>query len=144
MRVGLTNLLFFSPDINMNQTKRKRSSYDLRCRAPARTEVPAPQVCQTVIIRNSDSNKETFWTCCTSCKFKFMYHRNFVNKILRCRKCSKNFTGYELDAESIPSAANIHSIKQMELSAKTNKIAGIYCSLSISYTDDIFFLVTSF
>ncbi|XP_063941691.1 uncharacterized protein LOC108200816 isoform X3 [Daucus carota subsp. sativus] len=114
---------FSNADINMNQTKRKRSSYDLRCRAPARTEVPAPQVCQTVIIRNSDSNKETFWTCCTSCKFKFMYHRNFVNKILRCRKCSKNFTGYELDAESIPSAANIHSIKQMELSAKTNKIA---------------------
>ncbi|KAK1400962.1 hypothetical protein POM88_000567 [Heracleum sosnowskyi] len=52
---------FSNADASMNQTKRKRSSYNLRCRSPVRTELPAPQVHQTVTSKNSDGDG-TFWT----------------------------------------------------------------------------------
>lgn len=121
---------YFFPDTSMNQTKRKRSSYNLRCRAPARTECPSPQVHETVKNNNSDSD-ETFWTCCMSCKYKFKYHKIFVNNILKCRRCSQYFTGYELNAESIPPESDVCSAKHMNFSANTDGIAG---------TVDLFFI----
>lgn len=125
----------------MNQNKRKRSSYNLRCRTPVGTECPAPQVHQTVTNKNTDSG-ETFWTRCTSCKYKFMYQKNLLEIVLKCSRCSKCYIAYELDAESTPPESEVPSIKHMKISANTDKIAGInslhtgpYC-----YSVNLFFV----
>lgn len=143
-------IILFLTDVSVNQTKRKRSSYDLRCRGPERPKLPALQMYQTVINKNSDGG-ETFWTCCTSCKFKFKYHKIFVNNVLKCRTCSKNFTAYELDAESTPPESDVQSVKQMVFFTKTKKSAGMNssqegrycCSVDLYFIDKIIFVVTS-
>ncbi|XP_051148624.1 uncharacterized protein LOC127263569 [Andrographis paniculata] len=37
----------------------------------------------------------SFWTCCPYCSIKYQYHRRFVNTLLVCQTCFKNFTGCE-------------------------------------------------
>ncbi|XP_074375348.1 uncharacterized protein LOC141717138 isoform X3 [Apium graveolens] len=112
-------------DTSMNQTKRKRSSYNLRCRTPARTECPAPQVHQTVTNTNSDGSEE-FWTHCTSCKYKFKYQKNLLNILIKCSRCSECYIAYELNAESIPPESKI--LKHVKFSANTDKFAGMNSS----------------
>ncbi|XP_074375346.1 uncharacterized protein LOC141717138 isoform X1 [Apium graveolens] len=116
---------FSNADTSMNQTKRKRSSYNLRCRTPARTECPAPQVHQTVTNTNSDGSEE-FWTHCTSCKYKFKYQKNLLNILIKCSRCSECYIAYELNAESIPPESKI--LKHVKFSANTDKFAGMNSS----------------
>ncbi|KAF3639814.1 hypothetical protein P3S67_018746 [Capsicum chacoense] len=44
----------------------------------------------------SSAMQETFWTQCPSCKVRYQYYTAYVNSTLRCRKCSKTFTAYNL------------------------------------------------
>ncbi|KAK1400963.1 hypothetical protein POM88_000568 [Heracleum sosnowskyi] len=88
-----------SAETSKNPIKRKRTS--LRRRRRTNTELPAPQVSQTVVNQNSDGT-ETFWTLCAHCQFIFQYTKLVVNKELTCTHCSNKFTAYELDAASSP------------------------------------------
>ncbi|XP_075109669.1 uncharacterized protein LOC107791701 [Nicotiana tabacum] len=44
----------------------------------------------------------TFWTGCPFCNIRYQYYRNFVNKALRCQKCSKPFIAYDLGSQGAP------------------------------------------
>lgn len=125
----------------MNHNKRKRSSYNLRCRTPVRTECPAPEVHQIVTDKNSDSN-ETFWTRCKSCKYYFKYQKILLRQVLKCNRCSKCYIAYEVDANSIPPESEVPSAKHMKFSANTDEIAGINSSHACRYcySVNIFFI----
>ncbi|KAG8367209.1 hypothetical protein BUALT_Bualt16G0048800 [Buddleja alternifolia] len=45
---------------------------------------------------------EGFWTSCPFCSSRYQFDRKYVNVILRCQKCLKNFTGYEISVQGVP------------------------------------------
>ncbi|KAF3632303.1 putative aspartic proteinase-like protein 2-like [Capsicum annuum] len=45
---------------------------------------------------------ETFWTGCPFCNIRYQYYRSFVNRSLRCQKCSKPFIAYDLGSQGAP------------------------------------------
>ncbi|PHU09272.1 hypothetical protein BC332_21132 [Capsicum chinense] len=45
---------------------------------------------------------ETFWTGCPFCNIRYQYYRSFVNRALRCQKCSKPFIAYDLGSQGAP------------------------------------------
>ncbi|KAL0426846.1 UNVERIFIED_CONTAM: Chaperone protein dnaJ 49 [Sesamum latifolium] len=50
--------------------------------------------------------QEVFWTSCPFCSIKYQYPRKLVNTTLRCLKCLKNFTAYEISAQGVASGSN--------------------------------------
>ncbi|KAG8376172.1 hypothetical protein BUALT_Bualt09G0035600 [Buddleja alternifolia] len=52
---------------------------------------------------NPSVRQDVFWTCCPYCNIRYMYHRECLNKHLRCQTCAKLFTGYEIGAQNVPS-----------------------------------------
>ncbi|KAK8966001.1 hypothetical protein KSP40_PGU019081 [Platanthera guangdongensis] len=42
------------------------------------------------------SRTETFWTKCSSCSVRFLYHQNNMNKKVKCKKCFHIFAAYDL------------------------------------------------
>ncbi|XP_015062003.1 uncharacterized protein LOC107007754 [Solanum pennellii] len=50
----------------------------------------------------SSAMQETFWTQCPSCKIRYQYYSTYVNSTLRCQKCSKSFTAYNLGFQGAP------------------------------------------
>ncbi|XP_057768239.1 uncharacterized protein LOC130988427 [Salvia miltiorrhiza] len=53
--------------------------------------------------------QEVFCTSCPFCSLKYQLDRKFVNKNLRCQKCTKTFTGYETGAQGIPEGVPLAS-----------------------------------
>lgn len=50
----------------------------------------------------SSAMPETFWTGCPFCSIKYQYYRSFVNRALRCQKCSRPFIAYDLGSQGAP------------------------------------------
>ncbi|XP_059302862.1 uncharacterized protein LOC132055010 [Lycium ferocissimum] len=50
----------------------------------------------------SSAVPETFWTGCPFCSIRYQYYRSFVNRALRCQKCSKPFIAYDLGSQGAP------------------------------------------
>ncbi|CAN4108661.1 unnamed protein product [Withania somnifera] len=50
----------------------------------------------------SSAMPETFWTQCPSCQIRYQYYSTYVNSVLRCQKCSKTFTAYNLGSQGAP------------------------------------------
>ncbi|MCE5165884.1 hypothetical protein HAX54_012863 [Datura stramonium] len=50
----------------------------------------------------SSAMPETFWTGCPFCNIRYQYYRSFVNRALRCQKCSKPFIAYDLGSQGAP------------------------------------------
>lgn len=50
----------------------------------------------------SSAMQETFWTQCPSCQIRYQYYSTYVNSVLRCQKCSKTFTAYNLGSQGAP------------------------------------------
>ncbi|XP_024960857.1 uncharacterized protein LOC112501453 [Cynara cardunculus var. scolymus] len=101
--------------------KGKRYLHDVKCRQPAIPSISKQQTYQNSHIgaqrkyhnvsssqfagvnhhqqSHSDSNgRPSFCTYCSSCKNKYEYYRDMVNKRLRCPQCSKLFTAYDMSA----------------------------------------------
>lgn len=99
----------------------KRSVYDMKCRALAKTGAPKPsthlsngnlfvrkhnntasniqnipQSQYTSMNQHQQAQPETFWTCCPFCKIKYQYHQDFANRLLRCQKCRRAFVAHDL------------------------------------------------
>lgn len=51
---------------------------------------------------SSSVRLDAFWTSCPFCSFKYQLDRKFVNTNLRCQKCLKTFTGFEMSAQGVP------------------------------------------
>ncbi|XP_060218035.1 uncharacterized protein LOC132645206 [Lycium barbarum] len=47
----------------------------------------------------SSAMQETFWTKCHTCKIRFQYYSNYVNRALRCKICLKTFIAYDLGSQ---------------------------------------------
>ncbi|CAN4076841.1 unnamed protein product [Withania somnifera] len=54
----------------------------------------------------SSAMPETFWTGCPFCSIKYQYYRSFVNRALRCQKCSRPFIAYDLGSQGGPLGPN--------------------------------------
>lgn len=59
---------------------------------------------------NSTAHLAAFWTCCPYCNVKYLYSKDYINKVLRCQKCLKPYVAYDIFAQgvfsrSIPSEA---------------------------------------
>ncbi|CAN4111218.1 unnamed protein product [Withania somnifera] len=54
----------------------------------------------------SSSMQETFWTQCPSCQIRYQYYSTYVNSVLRCQKCFKTFTAYNLGSQGAPCGSN--------------------------------------
>lgn len=52
--------------------------------------------------QTSSAMPETFWTGCPFCNIRYQYYRSFVNRALRCQKCSKPFIAYDLGSQGAP------------------------------------------
>ncbi|XP_055820237.1 uncharacterized protein LOC129889110 [Solanum dulcamara] len=50
----------------------------------------------------SSAMPETFWTGCPFCNIRYQYYKSFVNRALRCQKCSKPFIAYDLGSQGAP------------------------------------------
>ncbi|KAK4349236.1 hypothetical protein RND71_031991 [Anisodus tanguticus] len=50
----------------------------------------------------SSAMPETFWTGCPFCSIRYQYYKSFVNRALRCQKCSKPFIAYDLGSQGAP------------------------------------------
>lgn len=50
---------------------------------------------------DSSTRLDAFWTSCPFCRIKYQYQREFVNRLLRCQKCSEHFMAYEESAEGV-------------------------------------------
>ncbi|XP_075509049.1 uncharacterized protein LOC142545641 isoform X1 [Primulina tabacum] len=51
---------------------------------------------------SSSVSQESFWTSCPFCSCRFKYLKKFVNRSLRCQKCSKDFMACEISSQGIP------------------------------------------
>lgn len=108
----------------------KRSLYDMKVQVSVGTtlpKAPARQVNRNAPVRKQNgapsvakaqstsanvhqqassfaNGQRTFWTRCDTCRTRYQYYRNVMNKILVCTICSKVFTAFELAAEGVPQA----------------------------------------
>ncbi|XP_075517561.1 uncharacterized protein LOC142551934 [Primulina tabacum] len=51
---------------------------------------------------SSSFSQENFWTSCPFCSFRYKYPRDYVNKSIRCQRCSKDFMACEISSQDIP------------------------------------------
>lgn len=101
--------------------KGKRYLHDFKCRDPAIPSISKTQNYQNVHVgaqrkyhnvsssqfsgvnhhqqsQSGSNGRPSFWTYCSSCKNKYEYYRDMVNKRLRCPQCSNLFTAYDMSA----------------------------------------------
>lgn len=55
---------------------------------------------------NPSFGQESFWTCCPFCNIKYQYFKSYVNRALRCQKCTKPFIAYDIAAQGVPPRTN--------------------------------------
>lgn len=51
--------------------------------------------------KQANSTLESFWTCCPYCNVKYLYHTDYINKVLRCQKCVKPFAAYDIATHGV-------------------------------------------
>uniref|UniRef100_A0A803QJ88 J domain-containing protein n=1 Tax=Cannabis sativa TaxID=3483 RepID=A0A803QJ88_CANSA len=44
----------------------------------------------------------TFWTCCPFCSVRYQYYKAFVNKLLVCQSCQKNYVAHDMGVQGAP------------------------------------------
>ncbi|PIA61694.1 hypothetical protein AQUCO_00300908v1 [Aquilegia coerulea] len=49
--------------------------------------------------------RSTFWTACPSCKMRYQYYKDILNRALRCQSCMRPFVASDLNVQSVPSGA---------------------------------------
>lgn len=95
--------------------KGKRYLHDVKCREPGIPSIPKQQNSHVFgaqkkyhnVSSSQFADRPSFSTYCSSCKSKYEYYRDMVNKRLRCPQCSMLFTAYDMSAHW--SAANTGS-----------------------------------
>ncbi|KZV21603.1 hypothetical protein F511_17628 [Dorcoceras hygrometricum] len=50
---------------------------------------------------SSSFSPENFWTSCPFCSFRYKYPREYANRSIMCRNCSKNFMACEIGSQGI-------------------------------------------
>lgn len=55
---------------------------------------------------NSTAGQKSFWTCCPFCNVKYLYNADYVNRVLRCQKCSKPYVAYDIAAQGVFQGSN--------------------------------------
>ncbi|KAI3776605.1 hypothetical protein L1987_46391 [Smallanthus sonchifolius] len=102
--------------------KEKRPVYDIKYREHTRTSVTNIRKRQVNKTSDAGQNRSknvpstqfnglnhaqkanpniqlSFWTHCPFCNIKYEYHREFVNRPLRCQNCSKLYVAYDIGAQ---------------------------------------------
>ncbi|KAL8251679.1 hypothetical protein R6Q59_035372 [Mikania micrantha] len=107
--------------------KGKRSVYDIKCREPtgAFTKIQNSQRSETSYVGQQNKFKSTpssqfngvnhgqqsasnpsksftFWTYCPFCKVKYEYHKEYLERALRCQHCAKLFIAYDIGPQGRP------------------------------------------
>ena len=102
----------------------KRSSFDMKYRVAMRTPAPKPSSHQAngnpsvqqhygatnnlqhfprpqypVQYSYPQANAQTFWTCCPFCGIRYQHYKDFVNKMLICQNCMKNFIAHDMGVQ---------------------------------------------
>ncbi|PON73984.1 DnaJ domain containing protein [Parasponia andersonii] len=106
----------------------KRSSFDVKYRVAMRTPAPKPSIHQSngnshvqqqyVATNNlqsfprpqynaaqhpySHAQANTFWTCCPFCNLRYQFYKDFVNKMLLCQNCHKNYIAHDMGMQGAP------------------------------------------
>ncbi|XP_006644181.1 uncharacterized protein LOC102699722 [Oryza brachyantha] len=57
------------------------------------------------------SEGEAFWTMCISCKTKYQYYSNLLNRRIRCQNCKKNFLAFKINEQDVPSVFSTSAAK---------------------------------
>ncbi|KAL3537956.1 hypothetical protein ACH5RR_001322 [Cinchona calisaya] len=55
---------------------------------------------------NSAARVASFWTSCPHCNVKYLYSKDYVNRVLRCQKCSKPYVAYDIAAQGVFPGSN--------------------------------------
>ncbi|XP_062084612.1 uncharacterized protein LOC133790833 [Humulus lupulus] len=108
----------------------KRSSYDMKYRVVKRTAPPKPSIHHSnagasvqqqygasVNLQNfpraqyaaqypyQQTQPVTFWTCCPFCNVRYQFYKDFVNKLLLCTNCLKNYVAHDMGVQGAPSGS---------------------------------------
>ncbi|XP_073145814.1 uncharacterized protein [Henckelia pumila] len=98
IKVSVRSAPASSPTVNINKRKSQFINKP-RSQDSVYSNVNRRQAAQS----GSSTRLDAFWTACPSCGIKYQYQRQFVNMLLRCQKCSLQFTAYEESAEGVSS-----------------------------------------
>ncbi|CDY19714.1 BnaA09g03670D [Brassica napus] len=80
--------------------KEKRSQYDIKRRI--NSQVASRQWNANSGAANSTVKKETFWTCCEHCGYKYNYLGQYVNSKMYCSRCQRSFMAYDVGFNGVP------------------------------------------
>ncbi|KAK4432877.1 Chaperone protein dnaJ 49 [Sesamum alatum] len=115
IRVTVRSAFVNPPPHHMNRTSQLNKQYG----AGNNVSVGLSSLNQRQTTQPSISvRQEVFWTSCPFCSIKYQYPRKSVNTTLRCLKCLKNFTAYEISAQAVPSVSNWVPPRAQEVPAK--------------------------
>ncbi|KAJ0253106.1 DNAJ heat shock N-terminal domain-containing protein [Hirschfeldia incana] len=88
--------------------KEKRSQYDIKRRIysqAASRQLNANSGRQFGAASSAGGGavkKETFWTCCEHCGYKYKYLGQFVNSRMYCSRCQRSFMAYDIKYNRVP------------------------------------------
>ncbi|XP_013612123.1 PREDICTED: uncharacterized protein LOC106318616 [Brassica oleracea var. oleracea] len=84
--------------------KEKRSQYDIKRRINSQVASRQWSANFGTAKSGGDSTvrKETFWTCCEHCGYKYKYLGQYVNSKMYCSRCQRSFMAYDVGFNGVP------------------------------------------